>query len=131
MTPSAEYAKYVLELLEPIGPVRTRRFFGGIGIYCDSIQFAVIMGNSLYFAVDENTRKKYEEAGMQSFSYLTKKGRIQVRKYFELPEDVLTDPAQLRLWAKESIQEAGTVKATRPKKGGARPGAPKAGRRLA
>lgn len=59
----------------------------------------MIMGNSLYFAVDEGTRKKYEQAGMRPFSYMTKKGRVQVRKYFELPEDVLTDPEQLRLWA--------------------------------
>ncbi len=40
---------------------------------------------------------------MQSFSYLTKKGRVQVRKYYELPEEVLTDPAQLRLWADEAM----------------------------
>ncbi|MBI3608155.1 MAG: TfoX/Sxy family protein [Nitrospirae bacterium] len=84
MTASIEYTEYVLELLEPIGPVRTGRFFGGVGISNGSVQFAMIMGNSLYFAVDEDTRKKYEQAGMQPFSYMTKKGRVQVRKYFEL-----------------------------------------------
>lgn len=63
----------------------------------------MIMGNSLYFVVDEGTRKKYEQAGMQPFSYATKKGRIQVRKYFEVPEEVLTDPAQRRIWANEAI----------------------------
>jgi DNA transformation protein len=72
------------------------------------------MGNSLYFAVDADSRKKYEQAGMQPFSYMTKKGRIQVRKYFELPEDVLTDSEQLRLWANESIQVAYNTK--KPKK---------------
>lgn len=70
----------------------------------------MIMGNSLYFAVDEDTRKKYEQAGMPSFSYMTKKGRVQVRKYFELPEDVLTDPERLRLWASEAMQVAGKTK---------------------
>ena len=103
MTASAEYTEYVLELLQPLGPVHTGRFFGGVGISSGAIQFAMIMGNSLYFVVDEHTRKKYEQAGMQPFSYLTKKGRVQVRKYFELPEDVLTDPAQLRLWADEAM----------------------------
>lgn len=110
MTASAEYTEYVLELLEPIGPVRTGRFFGGVGISKGSLQFAMIMGNSLYFAVDDNTREKYEEAGMQPFSYMTKKGWVQVRRYFELPEDVLTDPEQLRRWAEESIQAAGKTK---------------------
>ena len=110
MTAGSEYTEYVLELLTPIGPVRTGRFFGGVGISYDSVQFAMIMGNSLYLAVDENTRRKYEQAGMQPFSYLTKKGRVHVRKYFELPEDVLTDSNQLRLWAKESIQVASKAK---------------------
>ena len=110
MTPSAEYTEYVLELLEPIGPVRTNRFFGGVGISNGAVQFAMIMGNSLYFAVDEDTRKKYEQAGMQPFSYMTKTRRVQVRKYFELPEDVLTDPEQLRLWAHEAMHVAGKTK---------------------
>jgi DNA transformation protein and related proteins len=110
MTPSAEYKDYVLEFLEPLFPVRISRFFGGIGISYDAVQFAMIMGNSLYFVVDENTRKKYEHAGMQPFSYMTQRGRIQVRKYFELPEDVLNDPEQLRLWANEAIQVAAKTK---------------------
>ena len=110
MTASTEYLEYILELLEPIGPIRTGRFFGGVGISKDSLQFAMIMGNSLYFAVDDDTRRKYEQAGMQPFSYMTKKGRVQVRKYFELPEDVLTDPEQLRLWTQEAVHVAGKPK---------------------
>jgi DNA transformation protein len=102
MSASTEYTAYVLEMLEPIGPVRTGRFFGGVGILSGSVQFAMIMGNSLYFVVDDSTRPKYERAGMAPFAYTTKKGRVQVRKYFELPEDILTDPEQLRLWANES-----------------------------
>jgi DNA transformation protein len=107
---SAEFTDYVLEHLAAIGPVRLGRFFGGVGISSGAVQFAMIMGNSLYFAVDEGSRKKYEQAGMQPFSYLTKKGRIQVRKFFELPEEVLTDAAQLRVWAEESIRVATKTK---------------------
>ncbi len=70
----------------------------------------MMMENRLYFVVDEDTRKKYELAGMQSFSYMTKKGRVHVRRYFELPEDVLDDPEQLELWAKEAISVAGKTK---------------------
>ena len=110
MAASSEYTEYVLELLKPIGPVRAGRFFGGVGISNGSLQFAMIMGNSLYFAVDDDTRGKYEQAGMQPFSYMTKKGRVQVRKYFELPEDVLTDPEQLRLWTNEAVRVAGKTK---------------------
>ena len=105
--------EYVLELLEPIGPVQTGRFFGGVGISNGFAQFAMIMGNSLHFVVDEDTRGKYEQAGMQPFSYTTRKGHILVRRYFELPEDILTDPEQLRVWASEAMFIAGS---TKPKK---------------
>lgn len=110
MTASTEYTEYALSFLEALGPVRTDRFFGGVGISDGTIQFAMVMDNSLYFVVDELTRKKYEQAGMQPFSYMTKKGRIQVRKYFELPEEILTDPAELRIWANEAMGVARKTK---------------------
>ena len=110
MTTSTQFADYVLELLESVGPVRTSRFFGGVGISRGDVQFAMIMGSSLYLVVDDSTRPKYENAGMAPFSYTTKKGRIQVRRYFELPEDILTDPDELRIWVRESIEVAGKVK---------------------
>lgn len=110
MSPSPEYVAYILDLLAPIGPFTTSRFFGGVGLSRSEVQFAMIMGNSLYFAVDDTTREQYTAAGMVCFSYLTKKGRVQVRKYFELPEEVLTDPAQLRLWANQAIQVASKTK---------------------
>jgi len=99
-----------MELLEPIGPVQTGRFFGGVGISNGYAQFAMIMGNCLYFVTNENSRNKYLQAGMQPFSYITKKEQVQVRRYFELPEDILTDPEQLRLWANEAMLVADNTK---------------------
>jgi DNA transformation protein and related proteins len=90
-TPSAEYIEYILEHLQPISSLQTSRFFGGLGVSNGFVQFAMMMGNSLYFVVDDGSRKKYEQAGMQAFSYMTKKGCIQVRRYYEVPEEVLTD----------------------------------------
>ncbi|MEQ1635194.1 MAG: TfoX/Sxy family protein [Methylococcales bacterium] len=106
MTASAEFTDYVLEFLEPLFPVSIARFFGGAGIYCGSVQFAMIMHNTLYFVVNDESREKYQQAGMQPFSYMTKKGQVKVRKYFELPEEVLNDPEQLQLWANESLKIA-------------------------
>lgn len=116
MTASTQFIDYVLELLESVAPVRTGRFFGGVGISRGDVQFAMIMGGSLYLVVDDNTRPKYENAGMTPFSYTTKKGRIQVRRYFELPEEILTDPDELRMWVRESIAVAGKVKKPKPVK---------------
>jgi len=100
-------------MLEPIGPVRTTRFFGGVGVLSGTVQFAMVMGNSLYFVVDDSTRPKYEQAGMAPFSYMTKKGRVQVRRYYELPEEILTDPKLLQVWANESKRIAAKDKKPR------------------
>lgn len=110
MSTSTEFETYVLESLKLVSSVKKGRFFGGVGFSCNSIQFAMMMENRLYFVVDEDTRKKYELAGMSSFSYMTKKRRIQVRRYFEVPEEVLDDPEQLGHWAKEAIFVAGKTK---------------------
>jgi DNA transformation protein len=113
MSASTEYTEYVMELLQPIGRLHTNRFFGGVGISYGAVQFAMIMGNSLYLVVDDSSRQRYENAGMAPFSYRTKKRRVLVRRYFELPEDVLNDPSELRAWAREAIDIA---KGARPKR---------------
>jgi DNA transformation protein and related proteins len=64
MAPSAQYKEYVLERLQPIGPVRTGRFFGGVGLYRQGSQFAMMIGNCLYFVVDDTTRPRYELVGI-------------------------------------------------------------------
>ncbi len=57
LKPSSENTEYILKNLEAIGPVEVGRFFGGVGLSNGFVQFAMIMGNSLYFATDENSRK--------------------------------------------------------------------------
>ena len=111
MSASAEYTAYVLDRfanLAHLGQVETCRFFGGVGLRYEQTQFAVIMDNTLYFVVNDTTRSKYERAGMTSFSYSTKKGRVHVRRYFALPEEILDDPQQLLAWMGESVLAAQT-----------------------
>lgn len=62
------------------------------------------MGNSLYFAVDSLTRPAYEKFGSGCFSYETKKGRVNVNRYFEVPAQAIEEPAQLVALAAESIE---------------------------
>ena len=43
---------------------------------------------------------------MQPFTYSTRKKQVTVRRYYEVPEDVLMDPDELRLWARQAINFA-------------------------
>ena len=103
MSASTDFIDYIMDLLEPISVIEGGTFFRGYGIKCQSVQFAMIMGNTLYFVVDDRTRGEYEETGSKPFSYQTKKGERFVKRYYEVPTDLLEDQDELLVWAKESI----------------------------
>ena len=103
---SSDYVEYIMEQLAAIAGVTSGRFFGGTGLSVNSAQFAMVMGNSLYFAVDSATRPKYEQMGSSCFSYNTKNGRVQVKRYFQVPADALEDQGTLVALATEAIQVA-------------------------
>ncbi|MEO6085291.1 MAG: TfoX/Sxy family protein [Umezawaea sp.] len=87
-------------------PVWTRPFFGGTGLVCDDVQFAMVMGDTAYLVVDELTRPRFEAAGSEPFSYLTGRGLVTVGRYHSLPATVLHDPEVLRHWIDEAIRVA-------------------------
>jgi DNA transformation protein len=110
MTVSAEYTEYILEKLEPLGTIVKSRFFGGVALSFQSIQFAMIMGSTLYFVVNEKSRDKYKAKGMEPFSYATKKGTVLVHRYWSVPEEALEEPDELKRWAHEAIDAAMRLK---------------------
>lgn len=107
---ASDYVDFVLEQLEPIRELTSSRFFGGVGLSARAVQFAMIMGNSLYFVVDDETRPKYEKMGSSCFSYRTRKGSVDVKKYYEVPGDLLEDRERLLDLARESIEIARRLK---------------------
>jgi len=106
MSASPEFIEYVKELFIPLGHLTEGKFFGGFAFKSGSKQFAMIMGNTLYFCVNDKTRPMYEEKGMEPFSYSTKKGIVNVRKYFSAPEELFENPEQLVEWANQAIESA-------------------------
>lgn len=106
MSASAEFVDYVRELLGPLGQLTGGKFFGGHALKHKGSQFAMIMGNTLYLRVDDRTRSEFEKQGSRPFSYSTKNGVVQVRKYYAAPEDLLESPDQLLAWARQAIAAA-------------------------
>lgn len=102
------YVAHLLELLQPLGPVGTARFFGGVALKLHDRQFGMVMQGRLYFVVDDRTRPRYEGAGAEPFSYATKKGRVDVPRYFEVPGGVHDDDALFRAWASDAVAAAGS-----------------------
>lgn len=88
------------------GAVTDTAFFGGRAFSYHGKQFAWVMGSTLYLRVVDATRAEFEAEGAQPFSYDTKKGRVQVTKFYTAPEFLLDDPEQMLAWARKAITSA-------------------------
>jgi len=100
------------QLSRAIPGICSRAMFGGVGIYSGDLFFALIADDVLYFKVDASTRLDFEARGMGPFRPFGEEGGTM--KYYQLPEDVLEDPEELRLWAEKAVAIARQNKAQRP-----------------
>lgn len=103
---SDEFVTFVMDQLSGLAGVRDRRMFGAHGLAVDDVNFAILAADSLFLVVDDTTRPKYEQAGMAPFWYTKKTGRVWVRRYHEVPPDVLEDRERLLAWAREAADIA-------------------------
>jgi DNA transformation protein len=109
MPVSDEYLAYVIEQLEGLGAVQSRRMFGGAGLYCDGLFFAIVADDVLYFKVDDSNRADYEAEGMGPFQPFADKKAVM--QYYEVPIDVLENRETLRDWATKALNVAEKKKA--------------------
>jgi len=99
------YVDELLERMEPLGALRARRMFGGWGIYCGGVFFALVADGVLYFKVDEHNLAHYERAGMARFTPFEGRGGSSLG-YYEVPLEVLERPAPLVEWARKALDAA-------------------------
>ena len=107
MGASAGFVAYVREQFAPLGAAVTDAvFFGGRAFSYHGRQFAWVMGSTLYLRVGDATRADFVAHGAKPFSYPTKKGQVEVRKFYTAPEFLLDDSEQLLAWARKAIASA-------------------------
>jgi len=100
----SEFVEYALRQLQQLGPVVAKKMFGGHGLYCDELMFAVIDNDALFFKVDAVTRLDYVAAGMSPFAPLA--GKKPMIGYYELPLDVLGSREKLAQWGAKALAVA-------------------------
>ncbi|HEX2255418.1 MAG TPA: TfoX/Sxy family protein [Afifellaceae bacterium] len=96
---------FIHDLFAPFGEVRTRRMFGGVGVYRDGVMFALAADGELYLKSDAESAERFRAAGSQPFEY-EQRGRKVALSYWRLPEEALDDPAELEQWARLAYQAA-------------------------
>ena len=90
-------------LLELVDGASQRRMFGGRGIYAEGAMFAIEHGERVYLKVDEESRPEFEELGSGPFE---PNERQTLRSFYELPDEVAADDAELAAWAHRAIEAA-------------------------
>jgi DNA transformation protein len=111
--PPDEFVAHVLELLAPLGPVRARGMFGGYGVYCDDVIFALIVDDALYLRTDEANRPAFVAAGLEPFVYLRKGEPRSVVSYYQAPPESMDDSAAMAPWARDALAVALRARATK------------------
>lgn len=110
MAVSPEYKTFVLELLEPLGPVRIRAMFGAGGVYYDKLMFGLIFDETLYLKADEINRPDFEAENKGPFVYEPQSGKLVGRQiampYWEVPEHLYDEPDELLRWARGALDAA-------------------------
>jgi len=106
MPANSQFVAFIAELLAPMGPLAAGRFFGGHAFKSGDVQFAMIMGSTLYLRVDDETRPAFEEKGAKPFSYGKKERRVSVKTYYTAPEELLDEPDELVVWAHRALDTA-------------------------
>ena len=104
----------VHELFGGLGALRTRRMFGGLGVYCDELFFALADDGLLFVKVDAISEAEFRAAGSQPFTFPGKDGELNVMSYWRLPETAYDEPEEARRWGRLGVEAALRARAARP-----------------
>ena len=93
----------VNDLLSGFDGVRSRRMFGGYGIFQGDTMFGLIAEDELYYKVSDLNRRDFEKRGSKPFRY-TSRGKSVALSYWKLPSEVMDDLQELEEWTKKAIR---------------------------
>jgi DNA transformation protein len=101
---SGGFETFVIDQLSGLGEVLPRKMFGGVGLYCDGLFFALIARDELYLKVDDQTRPFFEAAGSTAFRPYD--DRPATMQYYSVPLAVLESAPELVGWARRALGAA-------------------------
>lgn len=105
MKSRSDFADYAVELLGTVGHVAARRMFGGYGLYCDGVMFALIADDVLYLKADDASRPEFERAGSEPFVY-DARGRRTTMAYWRAPDEAMESRELAAPWARSAYAAA-------------------------
>ena len=105
MTVQPQYLAYLLEQLAGLGRLRSRRMFGGVGLYSGELFFGIIDDDTAYFKSDASNSADYTARNMPRFMPFPERPEA-VMAYYQVPADIIEDAESLVAWARKSVAVA-------------------------
>ena len=115
MAVQAQYLAYVLEQLSGLGNVRTRRMFGGVGLYGGELFFGLIDDDTLFFKTDESNAAEYQARRMPRFMPPANRP-LGPMGYHQVPAEIIEDGESLVAWARKALAVALSAQAKNARK---------------
>jgi DNA transformation protein len=121
MAVQTQYLAYILEQLEGLGDLRSRRMFGAVGLYSGELFFGLVDDDTLFFKSDSTNSAEYIARKMPRFMPFPERPEA-VMAYYQVPADIIEDAESLIAWARKSVAVALKSRAAkaRPKRAPAR-----------
>lgn len=108
MSKSNSVLNYTIDQMSDFGIVTYKKMFGGIGLFCEGLMFALIADDVLYLKVDDSNRADFEAIGSAPFKPYPHSKMIM--QYYNVPEDLLEDKERMTEWCKKAFSVAEVAK---------------------
>jgi DNA transformation protein len=86
-----------------ISNLRSKKMFGGYGIYKNGVFFAIIAESQLYFKTGEANIEDYKSMDSEPFVYERGDHKKVTMSYWLVPEEILEDEEEIEDWVNKAI----------------------------
>jgi TfoX/Sxy family transcriptional regulator of competence genes len=106
--PSNAFAEYIIEQLDGLGNVTTKRFFSGTALNIGDLQLGFVSSEeTLYLRLSTDDRAELEALGGEPFSYGRKTGKTtSTPGYFSVPAEIIDDRDAINDWCQRAYAYA-------------------------
>ncbi|RBP51302.1 TfoX/Sxy family protein [Arenicella xantha] len=101
----SQFVEFLHEVFAEFGAIRSRRMFGGHGIYHDDLMFGLVADDQLFMKTDPTSLPEFVAAGCVPFEF-DKDGKKMKMPYYLAPEEIYDDPERASYWANLSYSSA-------------------------
>ncbi len=101
----SHFVEHLHEVFRDFGLIRSRRMFGGHGIYHDGHMIGLVADDVLYLKADAQSRGAFDALDLPAFEY-DKAGKTVSMSYYQAPESIYDDPDQAARWAQQAYAAA-------------------------